>query len=197
MEIISFKERMSEISKKFSFAEKKIKSIEHLGEGLTFAAINELRYVAFHLVKFEELEDENHKEAELIKADNHCKRAIYDAAEVGIIHFLERIRLFQKDYRSVVVTDIIPDYVEFITKSKQIRDFIIEASQNSIEEHYNRQEHYERCSKFSNELENIVNILDNSRQEINKKLKNQRIVFLLSISALAFAVIGIIVTFLK
>lgn len=75
---------LSEISELFESAEAKIKLIEHLDDGLLFSAVNQLRYVSFHILRFHKITDNDLKDEELRKAKNHCQRAIYDAMEIGI-----------------------------------------------------------------------------------------------------------------
>ncbi len=120
------KPQLSEISELFVLAKEKIKLIEHLDEGLTFQAVNQLRYVAFHLLRADKTTEENLKKEELRKAKNHCERAIYDAVEPGIVHYLEEIRTFQNDYRMVEITNIIPNYLDISRKADESSGFISE-----------------------------------------------------------------------
>jgi len=114
----------SETSNLFSIAEARIKQIEHLGLGLTLPAVNQLRYVACHLLRFDRSESEKEKQEELRKANNHCERAIYDAVETGIIYCLEELREFQKDYKLVGITDIVPSYLDIRAKANEVSRYI-------------------------------------------------------------------------
>ena len=103
---------LSEISDLFKLAEKKIKFVENLDEGLLFPAVNQLRYVAFHLLRESEAQDISLKQEELRKAKNHCQRAIYDSVETGITFCLVKIHEFQEDYKLIVVADVVPAYID-------------------------------------------------------------------------------------
>jgi hypothetical protein len=179
----------------FSIAEARIKQIEHLGLGLTLPAVNQLRYVTCHLLRFDRLEDEQEKQEQLRKANNHCERAIYDAVETGIIYCLEELRDFQKDYRLVVITDIVPSYLDIRAKANEVSMFISKITKDSTGDHCNnRGDHYEKCSKYFDELNGAINILTNARSEINKKLRNWRIGFLLTLGTFILAAITFIMT---
>ena len=42
-------------------------------------------------------------EEQLRRAKNHCERAMYEAAEAGIISALDSTRAFRQDYKNIVV----------------------------------------------------------------------------------------------
>ena len=95
-------------ARQWDCSERKIKKVECLDKRIAIPAINELRYAGYHLVQF--LKD-NDRNGSLEKAKNHCKRAIYDASECGIVYCLERIDQFKDDYRLVEVAPVIPLYI--------------------------------------------------------------------------------------
>lgn len=192
------KPQLSEISELFVLAEEKIKLIEHLGEGLTFPAVNQLRYVAFHLLRADKTTDENLKKEELRKAKNHCERAIYDAVEPGIVHYLEEIRTFQNDYRMVEITNIIPNYLDISRKAEESSDFILERIKDSVSDRSNNQgDQYQEATSLFEELKEAVKLLSYARPELNKKLKKYRLMFLVSVATLIVAAIGVIVSLMK
>lgn len=192
------KPQLSEISELFVLAEEKIKLIEHLGEGLTFPAVNQLRYVAFHLLRADKTTDENLKKEELRKAKNHCERAIYDAVEPGIVHYLEEIRTFQNDYRMVEITNIIPNYLDISRKAEESSDFILERIKDSVSDRSNNQgDQYQEATSLFEELKEAVKLLSYARPELNKKLKKYRLMFLVSVATLIVAAMGVIVSLMK
>ena len=192
------KPQLSEISELFALAEEKIKLIEHLGEGLTFPSVNQLRYVAFHLLRADKTTDENLKKEELRKAKNHCERAIYDAVEPGIVHYLEEIRTFQNDYRMVEITNIIPNYLDISRKADESSGFISERIKDSISDRSNNQgDQYQEATSLFEELKEAVKLLSYARPELNKKLRKYRLVFLVSVATLIVAAMGVIVSLMK
>lgn len=192
------KPQLSEISELFALAEEKIKLIEHLGEGLTFPSVNQLRYVAFHLLRADKAPDENLRKEELRKAKNHCERAIYDAVEPGIVHYLEEIRTFQNDYRMVEITNIIPNYLDISRKADESSGFISERIKDSISDRSNNQgDQYQEATSLFEGLKEAVKLLSYARPELNKKLRKYRLMFLVSVATLIVAAMGVIVSLMK
>lgn len=192
------KPQLSEISELFALAEEKIKLIEHLGEGLTFPSVNQLRYVAFHLLRADKTPDENLRKEELRKAKNHCERAIYDAVEPGIVHYLEEIRTFQNDYRMIEITNIIPNYLDISRKAEESSDFILERIKDSVSDRSNNQgDQYREATSLFEGLKEAVKLLSYARPELNKKLRKYRLMFLVSVATLIVAAMGVIVSLMK
>lgn len=205
----SFPDLLEEISSLFTYAEQKIKKIEYFADGVSFPAVNQLRYVAFHLLRAEQLrngdedlyKDELHDELE--KAKNHCQRAIYDANEAGVVYYLERIRKFKEDYESETIPDIVPNYINHLVKAKEIKNFLWVVGKKSLSERaegLNRidkekdNNDYQKSDEYLIQLQEIDNILDLARPELNKKIEGRREKMLMSISGLAIGILAILVT---
>ena len=182
-----------EISDLFALAEKKLKAIEHLAGGLSVPAVNQLRYVAFHLLRAENSIAEDEKINELRKAKNHCQRAIYDAVECGITHYLEKIKIFQEDYATIIIPEVIPGYIEITVLANDASAFISEITRESIGDHCNNQgDQYSQSSDLFDKLKSCCAMLEGARPELNKKLQINRIKFALAFGTFALAAIGII-----
>ena len=208
----SFPDLLDEISSLFAYAEQKIKKIEYFADGVSFPAVNQLRYVAFHLLRSEQLrngdeglnEDELHDE--LKKAKNHCQRAIYDANEAGVVYYLERIRKFKEDYESETIPDIVPNYISHLVKAREIKNFLWVVGKKSLSERaegLNRiddkekgNNDYQKSDEYLIQLQEIDDILDLARPELNKKIDERRKKMLITISVLAIGILGILVTIL-
>lgn len=207
----SFPDLLDEISSLFTYAEQKIKKIEYFADGVSFPAVNQLRYVAFHLLRAEQLrngdEDLNKDELhdELKKAKNHCQRAIYDANEAGVVYYLERIRKFKEDYESETIPDIVPNYISHLVKAREIKKFLWVVGKKSLSERaegLNRidkekdNNDYQKSDGYLIQLQEIEDILDLARPELNKKIDERRKKMLISISGLAIGILAILVTIL-
>lgn len=72
------KEKINKLVTIFKEAEKQLKHSEHDTNELSIPSINQLRYVAFHLVESFAFQDSDKIEEELNKAINHAQRARYD-----------------------------------------------------------------------------------------------------------------------
>jgi hypothetical protein len=102
----------------FCTAEKYIKHAEnesycsstYKDEGVLFAAINELRYAAFHAIQASEKENEGEQEISWNEAIKHCRRSAYDSLEAQFQFLLSECSCFQKDYGLVLIADIVKDY---------------------------------------------------------------------------------------
>ena len=185
---------LSEISELFALAEEKIKLIQNLIGELAFPAVNQLRYVAFHLLRAEKEPNTDTKKEEYRKAKNHCERAIYDAVEAGIVYCLYTIRIFQEDYRTVIVPNILPDYIDICKKATEANHFISTMTKDSIGDHCsNRGDQYRESTNIFNELHDAIKLLTSARPELNKKIKKQRIAFLVTMISIIIAIIGLII----
>lgn len=155
--------------KLFAEAEQRIKQIEHTQQGLDIPAINELRYVAFHLLEAlvsDQVGQDRHKP----KILSHIQRAIYDACEALISIHLHDLRRFQEDYRLVVVSEVIKDYSSLMEKAEEAKRLISETRRG----HDGRASYYEIALQHVDTLTQINATLLASRDELNKKLTNQR-----------------------
>ena len=100
-----------DVAKAFCEAERRMKKIEWM-DGTDVPSINELRYVGYHLFKACQQDDTVLQREELRRAERHCKRASFDALELGMITQLERINDFVTDYKDYPVSDDLPDYFD-------------------------------------------------------------------------------------
>ncbi|MHB9117845.1 MAG: hypothetical protein ACYC2R_06195 [Burkholderiales bacterium] len=150
----------------FKKAEKKIKEVELYSSEANIPAINELRYVAYHLLAYLESKDDD----DIKKAENHCKRSIYDACEATIVVLLEEIRQFKEDYRRVAVTPVIKEYTQHLKRAKDANQFI----QANTSEHDSREDFYEKSDEHVAALKEIVDLFSSSREELNKQLSEKR-----------------------
>jgi len=200
-------EEIAEVSKLFALAEKKIKQIEHLGQGILFPSVNQLRYVAFHLIRIINKKSDITEDViknEIYEAKYHCQRAIYDASEGGIIYYLEEIRIFKKDYKLVIIPDIVDSYLDICKLANEANDFIIERSKQSIGDHSDKEietthndfksESYNDADNYFQKLGEAYLKLDIARTELNKKINNNRFILITSIITIIIGLLSIIVT---
>lgn len=154
----------------FQKAEKKMKYIELLGEGLSIPAINELRYAGCHIARaWADHQDEQKALEEVDRAIKHVKRANYDASEIGILYYLENLRQFQEDYRLVDIPSSFPKYYELCSFGEDVKEKVLSNEKDS------RGELWESFwNQFLTMEANFKN-LKHASVELNKKLeaKNQ------------------------
>lgn len=155
----------TELARLFRQAEEKIKLVENLSQELSIPAVNELRYAGYHMAQY--LSGNGESEIELRKAQNHCKRAIYDAVEAGITHQLEMVRIFQHDFKVLILSDFIPNYPALQKQIREARDLILAPKSD----HSDRAAYYEECVAHLEKLRAGLDKLDEHREELLKRLK--------------------------
>ncbi len=188
-------EIIKEILVVFKAAEQNIKKLERLGEGVLFPAVNQLRYVAYHVLR--DSGSAKDEKDELREALYHAHRALHDSSEAGIAYLLDYILRFQLDYKTVVISDILPEYTEICKRSTKASGYLTTRSDNSVKEHANVdnaamkdvKDAANRFNKYFELLEDDVATLKVTRDELNKKLALKReeifkAVFMISVSSI-------------
>ena len=152
-------------------------------------AHNELRYAGHHLLQSLDDDGTADDEEQLRKARNHCERAMYEAAEAGIMHVLEAIGEFQRAYKSIVVSEVVPDYRERIRRVRAAQKFIVRgrADRGSIDEHASD------IMRIFRDLNDSLEVLDASRDDLNAKKKAEDEARRRDARNFAFTVLGIVV----
>jgi hypothetical protein len=158
------REAFFRVAQAFAEAERRIKRVEWMG-GLDVPSINELRYVSYHLLKACQIQDDEKRQfEELRRAERHCKRASFDALELGIITALEEVKSFRESYSSFPVSDVLSDYHDMMTDVQSTADFLAEAAGGEF-----RDDYYEDCEQKLGRLQDITRKLSVASEEINKK----------------------------
>lgn len=171
----------------FRQAENLLKSAEWDDLRLDIPTINELRYAGFHLINALETSDLHKQLNEFNKGIQHCRRASYDAIELGLINELEQIIEFQGDYRLLPVTDALPDFVELMEQVEEIKEKL---GQN--EKAPNRDAYYEEAEAHLNELRKINRKLKVARTELNKHLARDKKIAKRWLAGFIIAALGLI-----
>jgi DNA repair exonuclease SbcCD ATPase subunit len=153
----------------FRQAENLLKTAEWDDLRLDIPTINELRYAGYHLINALETSDLREQLQEFEKGVHHCRRASYDAIELGLINELEQVMDFENDYRLVPVPNVLPDYVQLMERVEEIKEKL---GQN--EKAPDRKTYYEEAESHLKELKKITRKLKVSRTELNKHLAGER-----------------------
>jgi len=160
----SNREAFSRVAQAFAEAERRIKRVEWMG-GLDVPSINELRYVSYHLLKACQIQDDEKRQfEELRRAERHCKRASFDALELGIITALEEVTSFRERYARFPVSDVLSDYHDMMTDVQSTVDFLAGAAGGEF-----RDDYYDDCEQKLERLQGITRKLSVASEEINKK----------------------------
>ena len=152
----------------FTLAEQHIKSAEIAGSDIDIPSVNELRYFGFHICKAlsYEKEDGALQLEEIKKAHKHCKRASFDAIELGLVEALEEIRDFDELFSGkVVISSVISSYADKMSQVDQISD--------TIQKHNkaDRDEYYSESLGFLKELRDIARFLKKSKDDLAVRMQ--------------------------
>lgn len=157
----------SEVVQLYCDAEKRLKKVEHLTSDLAIPAINQLRYAGRHLVRIlGNCAQDSQKELE--QAENHCKRASFDACESGLIYCLENFKALQQDFNKTPIGPHFPDYIKAREIFNDAREFI------DITPESTREDFYKAIDGHLDKLIEIDKKLPYIREEINKFLEAER-----------------------
>ncbi len=152
----------------YRIAEDYIKRAELATTTLDIPSINELRYFGFHLSKALACDEsqESQQQEELRRAEKHCKRAGYDAVELGIISCSELIVQFDRDHREapVVISDVISNYATKRARFGAIKDEL------SRQQKSDRDQYLESCFGFLDELKDISREFESARDDLRRKI---------------------------
>lgn len=157
-------EEFQAVADAFVEAERRVKLVEWM-DGTDVPSINELRYVSYHLLKACQIQDDPRAQYEELKrAERHCKRASFDAIELGIIGALEQVNDFNKDYNKFPISEVLPNYLDMMNTVEGVRVFLANEAGGEF-----RDDYYSDCEDRYSQLTDIIGRLRSARDEINKK----------------------------
>lgn len=161
-----------EIFELFSLAERKIKYIEHISTKLSIPSLNQLRYAGKHILDaLQEDERSEHYILNITEAKSHCQRAIYDAMEIGILHFRRDILDFTNDYGNIIIPPLLPKYIEYIADTNAIVEEIGAIKDRNPTK--SRADKYKQIQKQLDKIKKIALYFEASRPELNKLKEKQ------------------------
>ena len=89
-----------------------MKIAESISDAVTIPAINELRYAGFHILNAVTEKNVDTASKHMFKAQDHCERAVYDAAAAGLVGITDTINRFQTQYRDIAIGDVVNNIAE-------------------------------------------------------------------------------------
>ena len=154
----------------YETADQFAREVGWLESAVSIPAHNQLRYAGHHISKATGLDGVVDCESENFqKAVNHCERAMYEAAEAGILFLTDEMNSFRKRYKSLVITNVISDYPAKLMVAREARDLVVRGRENriSVTDHV-----AEYMNKFR-EMKRVYEELDSCRDELNAAFANQ------------------------
>ena len=181
---------VAELRQLYETADRFAREIAEFRTEIAIPAYNELRYAGYHLLRALNDDGKIVDEEQLRRARNHCERAMYEAAEAGIISALDSIRAFRQDYKDIVVGDVVPDYADKLVLAKNAQDLL--ASGRS-----GRSSATGQVSDYMDtfrELRTALDKLEVSRDDLNAKITAEAREIRRFALQLALTVLGIVIT---
>lgn len=160
---------IAELRRLYEMADCFAREIAEFRAEISIPAHNQLRYAGHHFLQAIGDHIELVDEEQLRRAKNHCERAMYEAAEAGIISALDSIRAFRQDYKDIVVSDVLGSYTEKLVLAKKAQDLLARgrADQRSA---------VARVSEYMDtfrELRAAAETLEAARDDLNAKVMAQ------------------------
>lgn len=128
--------RILEIRRLYDQADSLAREVGELRSEVQIPAINELRYAGHHALQA--ITDDGEVDIEVLaKAKSHCERAMYEAAEAGIMFCLDSIKDFGKTYSDLVISEVIADYPSRLARAQTALDLVVKgrSERASVGEH--------------------------------------------------------------
>lgn len=160
--------RILEIRRLYDQADSLAREVGELRSEVQIPAINELRYAGHHALQA--ITDDGEVDIEVLaKAKSHCERAMYEAAEAGIMFCLDSIKDFGKTYSDLVISEVIADYPSRLARAQTALDLVVKgrSERASVGEH---------VAAYMDEfrvVRDIMRVFDASRDDLNAKRAQQ------------------------
>lgn len=171
-----FSKLWGEIDFGYDIAESLMKKLEYEEETLWAPAINQLRYAGRHIITLHTLESCEDRMHELKEVHTHVRRAINDIADAFILFQIDRFESFDTDYKEFPITEELTKYPEIKAEIKALRDELTE--QDNFEKYYVGTDGLKALATEKKEkalkIKKLINVLDESRPGINKRIKIER-----------------------
>jgi len=147
-------------------------------------SINELRYAGKHI----SLYLVNQENSAYEKAISHTLRAIYDARDMLILLYLEKINNFEKLYKSISITSCITNWAQVRAEVNKIKKL------SANPEFKNNRKEFDETY---NALKDIWNLLEAAVPELDKQQNSNRKSLTITIISIIVAILSAIIAILK
>lgn len=162
----------SEFVAAYDRADALCKRVQLFREEAGIPAINEIRYAGYHLRQSINKDGFVADQDQLRRAKSHAQRACYEAAEAGLVLALKEINLFRQNYKDVIVTGDVKDYIQIITIAEEAKKRLGAKRQLGDGQQLDHTRHEELFEYLSSAAE----MLHAARPEINKRMHETRTV---------------------
>ena len=187
---------ISDLRTLYDTADKFAREVAEFRSEIAIPAYNQLRYAGHHFLQALDDSGSVSNNEQLRRAVSHCERAMYEAAEAGIISALDSIDQFRKDYKNIVVKDVVDGYASTVVQAQEAQNLLARGRSDQMSSSA-------RAScymKTFRQLRDASRMLEASRDDLNAKLleqalENRRFITrcLLIVFGIGVAVAGIVI----
>lgn len=156
-------ELIKKIDKLYDEADAFSREVAEFRDEAAIPAHNELRYAGHHFIQATVADDDEKKLTALTKARGHCERAMYEASEAGIQHAVLAILDFRSEYRSLVISQFIPEFNRFLAAARTEQKRLAEGRNHRESIEAQTREYMERF-RF---LRDAVETMEAARDDLN------------------------------
>ena len=175
----------------YNSADELSREVANFRDDVAIPANNELRYASHHFLSAIGDGGQVTKPDELQKAINHCHRAMYEAVDAGVISALNQIKDFKLSYSTATITDVIPGYLDILKRADKAKSLSARKRDHSDRTVIVSKEYLD----LFRELENDCLTIDVSRDELNKKIEEQKRGYRRWMATILLTILGILLTF--
>lgn len=160
---------VAELRHRYEKADSFAREVGELRSEVLIPASNELRYAGHHLLQSINDDGAIDDVESIRKAKSHCERAMYEAAEAGIMFCVDSIKSFEKDYEDMAISEVIHDYPQRRVRVQRALDLIIKgrSGRKSVEDHVDAYMEEFRA------VREILQLCDASRDDLNVKRRRE------------------------
>lgn len=161
--------RLSDLRALYDTADEFAREVAEFRAAIPIPAYNELRYAGHHLLQALDDSGTISSNEQLRRAVSHCERAMYEAAEAGIISVLDSIDQFRKEYKNIVVKDIVNDYASILNKARKAQNLLARGRSDQMSSSERASGYMETFRQLRDDSE----MLEASRDDLNAKVAEQ------------------------
>lgn len=117
--------KVRELKELYEEADRFAREVGEFQYEVPIPAHNELRYAGHHLLQAIGDDGTVVDSNQLLKAQSHCERAMYEAAEAGIISALDLMHVFRTGNKGLVVSEVVPSYSAMRKLARDAQDMLV------------------------------------------------------------------------
>lgn len=161
--------RISDLRALYDTADEFAREVAEFRAEIAIPAYNQLRYAGHHLLQALDDNGSISSNEQLRRAVSHCERAMYEAAEAGIISTLESINRFREDYKDIVVKDVVDNYSSILVKAGKAQNLLARGRSDQMSSSERASGYMETFQQLRDDSE----MLEASREDLNAKVSEQ------------------------